>query len=265
MTSREGVFAGGDVTTGPSTVIQCVANGHAAARGIARYLNVTLVTGEMAATEERALLHFDKSGVAIKEGLRLAELPIAERSIEREDEIAPDLAAALSEAKRCMNCGCYAVQPSDIAPVLVAMSAGIKTTQRELSAEEFCCSELKVSDVLRSGEIVTGILLRSSAGKTAAYRKFRLRDSIDFAMYSLASVIATKDGMYADVKLVLGGVAPLPYVLTEVADWLRGKPVNANTAEQAAELAVRDAFSMGHNEYKIVGIKQMICDALLAK
>ena len=38
MTSREGVFAGGDVTTGPSTVIQCVANGHKAARGIGRYL-----------------------------------------------------------------------------------------------------------------------------------------------------------------------------------------------------------------------------------
>lgn len=32
MTSKEGVFAGGDVTTGPSTVIQCIANGHVAAR-----------------------------------------------------------------------------------------------------------------------------------------------------------------------------------------------------------------------------------------
>ncbi|OOP56493.1 MAG: hypothetical protein AYP45_08790 [Candidatus Brocadia carolinensis] len=38
LTNKEGVFAGGDVTLGPSTIIECIAQGHTAARSIDRYI-----------------------------------------------------------------------------------------------------------------------------------------------------------------------------------------------------------------------------------
>ena len=38
MTSRKGIFAGGDVTLGPSTVIECIALGHLAAKSIDSYI-----------------------------------------------------------------------------------------------------------------------------------------------------------------------------------------------------------------------------------
>jgi formate dehydrogenase beta subunit len=38
MTKKKGIFAGGDVTLGPSTVIECIAQGHEAAKSIDRYI-----------------------------------------------------------------------------------------------------------------------------------------------------------------------------------------------------------------------------------
>jgi CO/xanthine dehydrogenase FAD-binding subunit len=263
MTSREGVFAGGDATTGPSTAVQCIANGHAAARGINRYLGVKsdhICTGLQI---QKPYLSYDVAGVKLAEGLKLTEVPLEQRSIDIEDEIAPDADAALAEAKRCMNCGCYAVEPSDITPVLVALDATIITTARKLSASDFACSTLKVDEVLEPGELVTEIRIPIPRGATTAYDKFRLRDAIDFAMYSLASSIKVEAGVYSEVRLVLGGSASVPLVRTAAAEYCIGKPVSAEVAEAAAELAVADAWSLGHNDYKIVGLKAMVRDALL--
>ncbi|MDG6004872.1 hypothetical protein BIY37_10905 [Candidatus Brocadia sapporoensis] len=38
VTNKAGVFAGGDVTLGPSTIIECIAQGHTAARSIDKYI-----------------------------------------------------------------------------------------------------------------------------------------------------------------------------------------------------------------------------------
>ena len=38
MTNKKGIFAGGDVTLGPSTVIECIALGHLAAKSIDSYI-----------------------------------------------------------------------------------------------------------------------------------------------------------------------------------------------------------------------------------
>jgi NADPH-dependent glutamate synthase beta subunit-like oxidoreductase len=263
MTSREGVFAAGDVTTGPSTVIECISAGHAAARGIARYLQSAPEHSLRSMQIAQGFLTFDTDGVQVKEALKLTELAKDKRGIDKEDECAPSGAEALSEAQRCMNCGCYAVAPSDISPVLVALDATIHTTRRALSAREFCCSALKVDEVLGTGELVTAIELPIPEGAVTGYDKFRLRDAIDFAMYSLASVVTVSDGNFDTVRLVLGGAAPVPLVCEEAMSFLSGKAVTPEVAEEAAELAVRDSFSMGYNDYKLVGIKSMIQDALL--
>ena len=147
MTSKEGVFAGGDVTTGPSTVIQCIANGHVAARGINKYLGVKEDHACVGKQIQLPFLTFDAEGIKETKGLKLSEIPKEKRDLDHEDEIATTMEEAQKEAKRCMNCGCYAANPSDTAPALIALDATIKTTQREMSATEFCCANTKVQDV----------------------------------------------------------------------------------------------------------------------
>jgi hypothetical protein len=54
---------------------------------------------------------------------------------------------ATEEANRCLNCGCVAVNASDIAPALIALEAKIKTTRRTLDAEQFFDAQLLSSTV----------------------------------------------------------------------------------------------------------------------
>jgi NADPH-dependent glutamate synthase beta subunit-like oxidoreductase len=265
VTSKPGIFAGGDVTTGPSTVIQCVANGHKAANGINRYLGVKLdheCVGMQKDTGS-AFTSFDMEGIKIATGLKLLEVPLEKRDIDTEDEIAPNEKAATEEARRCMNCGCYSVQPSDISPVLVALDAKIKTTERTLSAEEFCCAEMKIEDVLRKGELVTEIEIPIPHGAVTAYDKFRLRESIDWAIVSLASVLAMEEGKITAARLVLGGVAPIPVHLKKVEGYLVGKTIDSKTIDKVAELAVEQCIPMWENIYKVHEVKVMIKQALL--
>ena len=135
-------------------------------------------------------------------------IPVEERTLEREDSVTISPEAAQQEARRCMNCGCYSVNASDLSPVLVALGATVKTGRRELPAAELFTESLKVKDMLEPDEIVTEISIPLSEGRTAHYDKFRLRDSVDFAMVSLASAYELEGGKISSASLVLGGVAP---------------------------------------------------------
>jgi len=262
MTSRPGVFAGGDATTGPKTVIQGIANGHNAARGMNSYLGVK---EEYKAPEikKSSFLTFDVEGVKKREGLRLDEIPLEKRDIDVEDEISASEEAALAEATRCMNCGCYSVAPSDITPVLIALGATINTTKKSYTAEEFATADMKVEDVLEPGELVTSVDVPILEGAIMHYDKFRLREALDWAIVSLSSVFVANEGRITEARLVLGGVAPIPYRLTEVEEYLVGKAVCDKTINEAAEMAVKHCIPMWENMYKIVEVKTMIKQALL--
>jgi CO/xanthine dehydrogenase FAD-binding subunit len=263
MTSRKGVFAGGDATTGPSTAIQCVANGHKAAQGINNYLGVDAGHDCVGMQSGTTFLTFDTEGIKDTKGLKLEEQPLDKRTLDKEDEIAPDKDAALNEAKRCMNCGCYAVNPSDIAPVLVALDASIVTNKRRVKAEEFCCETLKVSEQLQRGEIVEKIEIPLTKGAVMHYDKFRLRNGVDFAIVSLSSLLSVEKGKITGAKFVFGGTAPVPLRAPQAEAYLIGKEVSEAVAVAAADLAVKSATPLQNNAYKVVELKALIKQAIL--
>lgn len=263
MTSKEGVFAGGDVTTGPSTVIQCIANGHIAARGINKYLGVEEGHTCVGKQIKLPFLSFDAEGIEETEGLKLSEIPKEKRNLDDEDEIVTTMEEAMKEAARCMNCGCYSVNPSDTAPALIALGATIKTNQREMSAADFCCTEADIRQLLNEGEVVTAIEIPVLKDCVMHYDKFRVRESVDFAIVSMASIFGKEDGKIARSKLILGGVAPVPVRLNEVEAYLAGKDITEEVAKEAGEIAVRHAIPMSHNKYKITEIQAMVESAIM--
>jgi hypothetical protein len=82
-------------------------------------------------------LSFDSEGVKVKEPLALHELDVEKRRIDVEDSSTATKEEALAEARRCLNCGCYNVHPSDVAPALIALGASVVTTVRTIPAEDF--------------------------------------------------------------------------------------------------------------------------------
>lgn len=169
----------------------------------------------------------------------------------------------MAEAERCLNCACYAVNASDLTPVLVMLNAEICTTERVISARELFTTRLTVQQVLHLGELVTEIRVPKAAGEMH-YDKRRVRDAIDFAIVSLASRIVTdEDGTVTDAHLVFGGVAPVPWELPEVDKYLLGKKLTPEVAREAGEIVLRNATSMRCSEYKVFMAKDVIYNAIL--
>lgn len=259
-TATPHVYGAGDAVTGPNIAIRAVAGGMAAARAILAELGTPVCR----ARDERAELHFDPKGVEDRMGHKETELPAGERTLDLEDAATLSKEDARAEASRCMDCGCYAVSPSDLAPMIIALDAEVVTTERTLAAEEFMCTTPKMSDQLHLGEIVTRIEIPVKDGWTSRYMKFRLRDSVDFAIVSVASSVKAVDGVIEDARLVFGGVAPMPRRDLKVENFLKGKAITAETAAAAADLAVKDAMTLQYNAYKVEILKSLIKDSILA-
>ena len=276
-TKKDGVYAGGDAVTGPDIAIRAILAGRVAAAGMNRDLGGCGECGcEKAGCEEigrenpsadgnpqeAAFLRFDPGAVENAESHKLKEIPASERTLIKEDASSFDRETAMAEAGRCMNCGCYAVSPSDISPVLVMAGADIVTTERTLTAEELFTKKLTVQDILTPGELVKEIRMPKRSGQMH-YDKKRVRNAIDFAIVSLASCLDVKDNVIQDARLVFGGVAPVPLRVKHVEEFLKGKAVTEETADQAAGLAVGGASPMGKNEYKLFMMKDLMRSAVL--
>jgi CO/xanthine dehydrogenase FAD-binding subunit len=197
--------------------------------------------------------------------IKSPQLPRTERSLDKEDTHSFDLDKANEEAKRCLNCGCVAVNVSDMAPALVALAAKIKTTRRTLNAENFFDAEPLSSTVLDEGELVTEIEIPTPRPMVKqVYLKFRTRNSIDFPIVSVAAAIAFEKSRMTDARIVLGAVAPVPIRAHAVEDFLKGNVPTEEVAEAAAAIAVRDSSPLSKNKYKIQIVKALVKKAILA-
>jgi heterodisulfide reductase subunit A2 len=107
VTGTPGVFAAGDVVSGPATVIQALAAGRKAAVSVLRYLNgEALETGREAEGPQVSSLKVDTWGVARKARQPLPVLAAAQRTGNDEVETGFSRAQAAGEAARCLVCGC---------------------------------------------------------------------------------------------------------------------------------------------------------------
>lgn len=168
--------------------------------------------------------------------------------------------------------GCFIVHPSDTASPLVALQATVKVAgpkgPRSLPAEKLFvlpAVDHTRETVLGPGEVITEVLLPPPlAGGKGLYKKVRARGAWDFALGGVALALSVKDGKVASARVVLSGVAPTPWRVPEVEKLLVGRPLDANAAAEAAELAVKGAEPMSGNDYKVPLVKGAVEEALLS-
>jgi xanthine dehydrogenase YagS FAD-binding subunit len=160
--------------------------------------------------------------------------------------------------------GCYAVDPNDMAPVLVALSAKIVTNKSTYDAEKFF-DGFKVT-VMGAGELVTEIQVPvPPAGSKQGWYKAAERQAIDFASASAATLVTPATGTITAARVVLGAVGTTPILSTAAATALVGKTLSDDTAEAAGTAAVAAAKEIGpYNKYKIQMAKGCVKKALLS-
>lgn len=162
---------------------------------------------------------------------------------------------------------CFAVCPSDTAIALTALDARIRIAapegERVIPITDFYDT---LTHILKPEEIVTEVLIsRPPADAKQIFLKFRMRDAVDFAVVSVASLISGSNGVCRDARIVLGAVAPIPYRARAAEDAIKGRPLNEETAAAAAEAAVQDAKPLSGNAYKIEITKTLVKRAVLCK
>jgi xanthine dehydrogenase YagS FAD-binding subunit len=160
--------------------------------------------------------------------------------------------------------GCYAVHPSDIAPVLVALDAKIRTSKRTVQAEGFFQVDSRKTTVLDGDEIVASIQIPFSPndGKNT-FIKFALRKSIDFAIVNCAAMIHKHDGNVFSSRICLNAVYVKPYRAIEAENAILGKPINESNAELAAEAAVSGVRPLKYNRYMVQICRTLVKRAIL--
>jgi NADPH-dependent glutamate synthase beta subunit-like oxidoreductase len=108
MTSRKGVFAGGDAVTGPAMVVEAMAAGKDAAETIEKYLCGLPFTREHPLTRPSIYIKpvkLSEEEVAGAQRPQMKHLPVARRTKNfKEVELGLNEAKACAEARRCLRC-----------------------------------------------------------------------------------------------------------------------------------------------------------------
>ncbi|MEJ2111160.1 MAG: FAD-dependent oxidoreductase, partial [Acidobacteriota bacterium] len=264
-TSAAKVFAGGDAaTSGPLTVVAALASGRRAAEAIHSYLG-----GKSKLEVAKKVEHLTRCNDDCLERTgrtRMPEQSLSKLSLDKEDVPGLDLKTVETETKRCFNCGCDGVNPSDIAPALVVLNATIVTTKKRVKADEFWVADKGLKPtLLEDDEIITEIQIpRQPAAVKSAFIKFAMRKSIDFPIVNCAAAIESRNGVVKSARICLNAVYSNPYRAIKAEEFIRGKPVDESHAETAGSEAVSDAVPLPYNRFKIQIAKTLVKRTILA-
>ncbi len=164
----------------------------------------------------------------------------------------------------------WIVHPSDTATALVALNAIVTITgprgSRDVPIEMFFVLpsvNVRRENILKPDEILTSIRIPVSASaQRSAYLKFREKTSMDWAMSAAAVALNVDNGKVTDARIVLGGVAPIPWRVPKAEALLKGKTPDERTFNAVAEAALEGAVALAHNGYKIPLTKALVRRAI---
>jgi len=161
--------------------------------------------------------------------------------------------------------GCYAVHPSDAAPALIALNAGVMTSKKMINLDNFFQVDVAKTTVLDSDEIVTEIQVpEPSADSRSAFLKFAIRKSIDFPIVNCAAMITFSSGKVAAARICLNAIAVKPYRATKAEQLILKKRIDEKIAEAAGNAAMSEAKPMDRNGYMVQIARVLVKRAILA-
>jgi xanthine dehydrogenase YagS FAD-binding subunit len=168
-----------------------------------------------------------------------------------------------------MNYGkCIVAHPSDMAPALIALNASAilanSNGEREVALQDFFLGANDYTEtVLKPGELLVELRIPDPKPKTnQLFLKHRIRHASDFALASVAVVAQRSKGIVKDIRIVVGGVAPSPYMAVEAEEITRGKKLDASLIEAVAKASLEGARPLPRNGYKIELAKALVKRAL---
>lgn len=153
---------------------------------------------------------------------------------------------------------CYIVYPSDLAPALIALNAEAVISsprgEKVVPLEDFYVlpsKNVRRENILAADEILREVKIPpAKKGDKSAYLKLKERGTWDFAVVSAAVKGTVSGKSYSAVRIVLGGVAPIPWRLEKVEQAIKGKKLSESLVKEATQVALQEARPLEENAYK---------------
>jgi 4-hydroxybenzoyl-CoA reductase subunit beta len=168
---------------------------------------------------------------------------------------------------------CWAAFSGDTPPALLCLNAEIEiasaTGLRRLPLTDFYTGLGDTYRKLAPNELLTRIFIPAqSADLRGAYRKLRIRGSIDYPLAGVAVVLQRDNGHVSNTRIALTAVNPAPVLVKGAADLVEGRVLNESLAEEVAALAARTAKPLTTSaltpEYRREMIRVFVKRALFA-
>lgn len=165
---------------------------------------------------------------------------------------------------------CVAVHPSDPAAALLALDASVllhgALGERELPLTDFFAppdAERRTETMIHPDEIITAVRIPPHpATMKSTYLKAMDRKVWAFALAGVAAAVQIEQDRITQARLVLSGVAPIPWRAESAESLLIGERPRADLFGRVAEVALVEATPLANNGYKIPLTRALIERAL---
>jgi xanthine dehydrogenase YagS FAD-binding subunit len=155
--------------------------------------------------------------------------------------------------------------------MLIAYGARLRITgptgEREVDVEKFFripTSENEREHHLKANELITAVDVPPAKAVRVASYEVRQRASFDWPLATAAVALQMDGSTVQRALIVMGAVAPVPWVSQEAAQAIIGKSIDERTASVAGEAAVGKARPLSRNDYKVKLAAVAVKRALLA-
>jgi xanthine dehydrogenase YagS FAD-binding subunit len=164
---------------------------------------------------------------------------------------------------------CYTVTPSDLAPVVVALDARIHIQEAnhpaDIPAQALFLSpsyDITHMHMLNQGQILTAVEIPLRADQRSTFIKYAPRNAWDFSRASVAVAFSQQGGVCRNCRIVLGGVAVIPWRSSDAEAIVEGQRLTPQVIEAAAAAATTGAVPLQYNGYKVALVRRLVRQAL---
>jgi xanthine dehydrogenase YagS FAD-binding subunit len=161
---------------------------------------------------------------------------------------------------------CVAVAPSDLAPALIAYDATVSLTgargSRTMPLVDLFVTphgRVRKEHAITPDELIVEVRVPENAlARRGAFEKAMERKTWSFALVSVAVSVKLIGGVVRDARVVLGGVAPVPWRARDAEKLLEGRTLDDSACQAAADTALERAEPLKDNGYKVPLARELI-------
>ena len=160
----------------------------------------------------------------------------------------------------------YIVHPSDTAPALMALGATFRVLgpngERRIPVADFFVlprQNAQQENVLGNEDVIVSVQVPAAKpGTRSTYHKVLDREAWTHAVVSAAVLLDMDKDVCRSARVVLGGVAPIPWHVSDAERLLTGQRVTPELAAKVAATAVAGAMPLAKNAYKVPLTREIV-------